>query len=196
MEYEKAIELDEEEHLKAYTNYRNVDRIYSLASEFHGEDNMRSPRTWVYNLSSKEIIAEIIRNGGEYILLKHREEPVGLVCFCFGFRCRPRDNPDRILKIDEWEVGSLLIHEDFRGKGSSRPLFKLAIERLKEKTEVEKAFVIVTGTFDRKRLGEPREMSRGVVTLCKELDGKLIGYGKDSFGPVYELDIRSLKKST
>lgn len=154
---------------------------------------MSNSRTWVYNLSSKEIVTGIIRRGRKYILLKHRGKPIGMVCFCFRFCCRPFDDPDRTLRIDGWEVRSLLIHEDFRGKGLSRPLLRLAMERLKEKTGVEKAFVIVTGTFDRKRLGEPREMSKGVAKLCKELNGELIGYGKDSFGPVYELDIRSLK---
>lgn len=189
MEYEKEIELDEEGDLRAYVNYHNIEKIYSFALDMHGENNMRDLHTWVYNLSSPERIADIIRNGGEYILLKHREDAIGLVCFSFRVSYRPLKNPRKTLTIDEWEVGSLLIHEGFRRKGFSRPLFKLSIERLKEKKGVDKAYVIVTGKFDRKRLGEPREMSRGVVSLCEEFNGKLIGYAKDSFGPVFELSI-------
>lgn len=189
MEFEKIITLDDDGSLKAYIDYRNVDRIYSLAHKMHGVDNMRDYHTWVFNLRSPERITEIIDNGGEYILLEHREEPIGLVCLCLGDGYRPLDAPYNPIKIDEWEIGSLLIHEKFRERGFAKKLFRLAMERLKEKTGASKAHVIVTGTFDRKRLGEPREMSKGVTKLCQEFDGRLVGYGKDSYGPVYELNI-------
>jgi GNAT superfamily N-acetyltransferase len=195
MEYQKEILLDEESHLKAYTNYQNAAKIHSFACDMHGEKKMRSPRTWVYRLSSPEKIARTIKNGGEYILLKRQENPVGLACFCFQVSYRPRDNPRKTLKIDEWEIGSLLIHENFRGRGYSRALFRIAMETLKEKKGVDKAYVIITGTFDYKKLGEPREMSKGVVNLCKDQHGKLIGYGEDSFGPVYELDLSCIART-
>ena len=187
MEYEKEIELDEEGHLRAYINYRNVDRIYTHACDMHGKDNMSNYRTWVYNLSSPRRIAEIIKNGGEYIMLKYKRNAVGLVNFSFGVCHRPLDNPDKTLTIDEWEIGGLLIHRSFRGKGFSKNLFKLSMERLKDKKGAIKVYVVVTGTFNRERLGEPREKSKPVMNLCKRFNGRIIGYARDSFGPIFEL---------
>jgi len=187
MEYEKKITLEGD--LTAYINYRNVDRIYSLACDMHGIKEMRSHRTWIYNLSSKKKISEIIENKGEYILFEFKDKPIGLVCFSFRVSYRPLDNPGEIITMNEWEIGGLLIHKDYRRRGFSRPLFKLAIKRLREKTGANKAYVIVTGTFNEISLNEARETSKGVEKLCKELDGRIIGYAKDSYGPVYELNI-------
>lgn len=189
MKCEKEIAIDEKQRLKVCINYQAVEKIFAFACAMHGEDNMRSPLTWVYNLSSLRRIDEVVRSGGEYILLKRGEDAVGLVCLSFPVSYRPLDNPRRTLTIDEWEIGSLLIHKECRGEGFSKILFKLAKDRLKETKGVDRAYVVVTGTFDRQKPGEPRDLSRPAITLCKKNSGRLIGYGKDSFGPVFELDI-------
>ena len=171
-------------------DFRDVDRLYSEAIRLHGKENMENYLTTVYYLDSKEVIKEVIDGGGEYIVLRHDENIIGIAGYKKGLSFVDMNGEE--IRRDDFAIVALLVDERERGRGYGRKLFVALLRRPKMKG-VKRVLVPITGRFDRKKKGKVREMSIQVEKYCKEMGGELIGFTKQSFGPVYEINLKKVQ---
>lgn len=175
--------------------FDEAEEIYEKAIKLHGREEMENYLTTVYYLDSIESIREVMDSGGEYITLKRDGRIIGMACYKRGISFRKLENPEEIVKLKEdFIIAALLVAREERGKGYGWKLFLSVLKRLRMKG-AKRAIVPITGCFNRKKLGKVREMSKKVETFCKKLEGKLIGYTINSFGPVYEISLGKAKET-
>ena len=165
--------------------FKDIAELYDASVELHGEENMKSRETRVYNLKSIERIEFVMKNG-EFIVLKVHNKISGIISYKKGTTFV--DFQGNTQSLDDWEIGSLLVHEEHRGKGYAKLLFSAVINRLKEKG-AKHAYAILTGTFDKTRKGEAREMTKPAEKICRNIGGQAIGFATFSWGPVYKIPI-------
>ncbi|MCD6469136.1 MAG: GNAT family N-acetyltransferase [Thermoplasmata archaeon] len=169
-------------------NYTNAEELYNAAIRLHGRENMLNYLTSVYLLDSLDDIKNVIKEGGEFMVLKEDEKIIGITCYRRGVQYRSLDDAERIVTYgDAWGIPALLVDKNRRGEGYGWRLFNHALSRLKDKTR--EVYVPVTGTFDVRKKGKPRAMSKEVEEYCKYLDCKLVGYTPKSYGPVYLIEL-------
>jgi GNAT superfamily N-acetyltransferase len=167
-------------------NFRNSAELYEAALDLNGKENMQKKETWIYSLSSIERIDKIIRTG-EFMVIKRDDRIIGIISYKKGTKFRSLQGDIQSFP-DEWEIGGLLIHQHYRGKGYAKQLFKAAMRRLRERGATN-AYAIITGTFDESRKGDTREISKPAESLCRGFGGQVVGFGKHSWGPVYKVPL-------
>ncbi|HEC94525.1 MAG TPA: hypothetical protein ENI45_00995 [Thermoplasmatales archaeon] len=169
-------------------NYTNAQELYDAAMRLHGKENMENYLTAVYILDSVESIKQVMKWGGEFMVLKEDAEVVGIVGYKRSVAYRSLDD-ERIVTLDEaWEIPVLLVDKERRDEGFGWRLFSHALSRLCCKKKTSRVYVPVTGTFDSSKKGKPRDISKRVEEYCRFLNGKLVGYAPQSFGPVYMIE--------
>jgi len=169
--------------------WKDPNEIYSFTVKVYSKRAMRNKFTWILNLHTLGSIKEVIKRGGRFFVLLKNNKVVSIISIVKGFRMRPLKNYDLVIdKRNSIEVGAMLTDKKERGKGYSKRLFRYVLGVLK-KNKVRCCYVIVTGTYKIKKRGIPRKMSLPVEKLCQKHNGKLVGFGHLSYGPIYRLRI-------
>ncbi|HEC81990.1 MAG TPA: N-acetyltransferase, partial [Thermoplasmatales archaeon] len=165
-------------------NYTDAQELYNAAVRLHGREEMLNYLTSVYLLDSLDAIKKVVKGDGEFMVLKEEEKIIGIAGYKKSVQYRPLDDEKNIVTLDDaWEFSALLVDKNRRGEGYGWRLFNHVMSRLKKKTK--EVYIPVTGTFDAKKKGKPRVISRRVEEYCKYMNGKLVGYAPKSYGPVY-----------
>jgi len=168
--------------------WKDPKKIYGFAIKAHSKKALRNKHTWIYNLRSLEVIKEVIKNQGKYYILFKNNEPVSIISIVKGFEVRPLNNYKRMIHKDAFEIGAMLTDKKQRGKGYSKILFDHILKILKKK-KVKHCYVLITGTYNIKKKGTVRDISKPVENICKEYKPKLIGYTFISYGPIYRIKL-------